>query len=376
TEVSDLKKSIRAVRRRLNSLVEEDKLVRVVVPLLYVYEAPDSSSAVVGTAVDGEYHVLLDRDDSWLHVTYGDSSGWVEDRYALVVDRADIPSSRGLWDYAGLLIVGAFLIIATLIILLGYKFAFRRARRAKRHALIIARKTKYIKSLKTRAPATLDECFAEIGFAAHRAERLEIAVEWLERRQPDVILVDWKFSRNAARAVESLLLSRAATSSILTIFYNVPDPDAAHGLIKLGNARYLGSVFTDRELFGIVTPQAVSGRKARYIRKSVEAFALEGDIHQEGLVPIFQLIEAGSKTGCLFVDDASGPRGMVFVENGIITYATTQSNVAKPAVEELLGMRAGHFRFDSGRRTVENNCTVPIMQVLMEWAQKVDETGR
>ncbi len=356
------------------AMLDSAVYVRVAAPALRVFESPDLSSRVVGTLSEGEHHVLLESRGEWLNITFHDSAGWVERRYTQIAAKPQLPVSRRSAPTA-VLVTGAVLLVAIGAAALASMRRRLRRSGAKGSAIIVARKAKYIKNLMIHAPSTLEECFAEISFVAHRAQRIDALEELILHKQPDVVIVDWKFSRTVARDIEALLLSRASTSNTLVVFYNVPDPGAMQGLLKLGNVHYLGAVFTDQELFAVVTPKTVSGRTAKFIRKSVQAFALEGEIAEGALSPVLQLIETGGRSGCLFVDDEQ-PRGMIFFENGAITHATSRNGAGRDAVDEMLGMTSGTFRFDAERRSFESNCRIPIMQVLMEWAQKQDEGKR
>jgi hypothetical protein len=142
---------------------------------------------------------------------------------------------------------------------------------------------------------------------------------------------------------------------------------------RFTNMYYLGPSLTERDLFAIISPLTTVDHGTRLIPISIVASALEGDIGEGGLNPVLQLIDSGSKTGCLLV---SGPEasGTLYAEDGFITYAASGNASGQEAVMEFLDVKSGHFRFVADKKTDEKNCSIRIMAVLMEWAKEKDET--
>lgn len=355
--------------------VVETLYVKVLIPRLNVFTAADTTTPILGVATKDEYFLLLRGNAEWLNIPFGDTTGWVERHYVKLVDKKEKPFLTGLIH--AMLAIGAVIIVIIIIgaILLVLRNKLVRRVSVKKSVLIIARQKKQITYSLTNTPATLEECFAEIAFATNRTDNLKVAENRIFYHAPDVLMVDWKFSPTIEQEIGVMLSSKTSISNIPVIFFNVPDSVRMERTRQHSNVYYLDISFTDQELFKLITPQIVAGHKARIIRKSVQSSAMEGEISEGSLNAVLQFVEIGKKTGCLLVDDET-PFGLIYFEKGIITYAATQNNKAREAVEEILALKIGYFRFAAGRRSMEKNCSLPVMPVLMEFAHKNDEGRR
>jgi hypothetical protein len=84
------------------------------------------------------------------------------------------------------------------------------------------------------------------------------------------------------------------------------------------------------------------------------------------------MMDVNKKTGCLIVE-TDHPAGMVFFEDGIITYSITNSQIAEAAVFEILAMKQGRFHFMHGKKPLSRQMQVGVVQILMEQATFLDE---
>jgi uncharacterized protein YgiM (DUF1202 family) len=359
-----------------DTFMAETLYVLVTIPELPIFKEPDIYSPVIGKALKDEHHLLLKRNKSWLKIAYDDTTGWIGRKYVQIIDKLEPPPSgkqkKTTLPILLTLIATVFLIILIRIIIRSIQSKPSKPAAAKHSVLIIASKKKNILYSLTNTPTTIEECFAEIAFTVHKAEDLNDVKNRTFYHVPDVLIIDWKFSKTISQDIEQMVSSGTSVSNIPVIFYNVPDPVSMESNRKLSNVYYLGIQFTVQELFKIVTPLIITGRKARTIHKSIQASALEGEIHEGSLSAVLQLVEIGKKTGCLFVDDTA-PFGIIYFEQGMITYVTTQNNHSRAAMIEILDMKKGQFRFIADKKSSKKNCNLSIMPVLMEWAQKRDE---
>ena len=357
----------------------ETLYVLVTISELPVFKEPDTYSPVIGKVLKDEHHLLLKREKSWFKIAYGDSTGWIGQKYVQIVDKLE-PSASGEKKQTALpvlliLIAVALLIIFIRIIIRSIQGKPSKPAHVKHSVLIIALKKKDILYSLTNTPTTIEDCFAEIAFTVHKTEDLNEAKKRTFYHAPDVLLIDWQFSKTISQDIEQMISSGTSVSNIPVIFYNVPDPVSMESNRKLSNFYYLDIQFSVQELFKIVTRLIITDRKARTIHKSIQASALEGEIHEGSLSSVLQFVEIGKKTGCLFVDDAS-PFGIIYFEQGMITYVTTRNSHSRTAMIEILDMKNGQFRFITDKKSTKKNCNLSIMAVLMEWAQKHDENGK
>jgi hypothetical protein len=124
-----------------------------------------------------------------------------------------------------------------------------------------------------------------------------------------------------------------------------------------------------------VTPLIMAAKSSRTIKKSVQTSALEGDIRLGNLMEVMQFIEIGKKTGCLYITVKS-PFGLIYFENGRITYAATQGVQGKEAVFEILNLKEGHFHLVLDKTSQSKNVNLSTLEVLMDWTKVKDEALR
>jgi hypothetical protein len=356
-----------------NVEIPETLFVRIIKPMIPVYDTLDPQSPILGNAKKGQVFPVIKSTESWHLIAFKDSTGWVEKRYTETVSQntAGLTSSelRVLLLFCG----GGFI----LVIIVVFIFIFSRVKKSakptlQKSVLIIAAKEKQVVYAMTNHASTLGKCFSEIGFNVSRETTLLEAQNSISHIIPDVILVDWQLQPGVHKNIDMILSDRPSSMNILVIFYNFPDPSAPKPQLRFQNVHYLGLSFTDRELFNLVTPIIITGEKSKAIQTSVQSSALEGDITEGSLSAFFQFIEMGRKTGCLLVRDKE-PYGMVFFEGGRITYADCKEHTSQAALVDLLNMKSGRFRFLADKVTDNKNCNISTMEILMEWAKTQDE---
>jgi hypothetical protein len=88
-----------------------------------------------------------------------------------------------------------------------------------------------------------------------------------------------------------------------------------------------------------------------------------------------QFIEIGRKTGCLYTV-IDKPFGLIYFEQGRLTYAATQTRQGRDAVFEMLNLKKGHFHFVLDKTSQTKNVDLSTLEILMEWTKTVDEAHR
>jgi hypothetical protein len=117
-------------------------------------------------------------------------------------------------------------------------------------------------------------------------------------------------------------------------------------------------------------------RKRAAEKKIGEDSALEGDIAESNLPEILQFIEIGKKTGCLQLEDG-GPLGIIYFKGGRIIHAAAIDNHAgRDAVNFILGLQQGSFRFLLDKHPKVRDLDLSTIEVLMEWTKTSDEAHR
>jgi uncharacterized protein YraI len=370
-----------SIQGRADSLVELDRIDSLIPDNLFaislnsglkIYASPDTSSRVIILIPANETLDLIKRTRNWLYVFYRGVNGWVKRDYVEVVTLQETETefnSRTLWLY---------IIAATIVFILVIVFSLVTANNAKRrksrgNILLFEKEPKYIPEIVTNRPILIESCFSKYNYKTIKINNLDELTENIINERPHLILVDWDMDPSIAHDVEHTIFKGTTDSNILVIFYNVPSPDDMSGMMKLGNVFYLGREFTALELLSVVTPDTMARTKTRHIRKSSKSWGLDGQIDEKGLEPVFQFIYNSHKTGSLVIKGTQ-TGGLIYFEDGIITYAQSRERTGQPAIEEFLNTHKGSFVFDADKNPPGHNCSIPVMKVLMEWAQKHDET--
>lgn len=103
--------------------------------------------------------------------------------------------------------------------------------------------------------------------------------------------------------------------------------------------------------------------------------ALEGNLEDFELTDVFQLIQLGAKDGSLRIQTVDNV-GMVYFKSGMVVHARTNQLTGEPAVDTILRWRRGRFVFNPGEYTADHTVDLPIQQVILEAARRIDELNR
>jgi SH3-like domain-containing protein len=117
-------------------------------------------------------------------------------------------------------------------------------------------------------------------------------------------------------------------------------------------------------------------RKRAQEKKIGEGSALEGDISESNLPEILQFIEMGKKNGCLQFEDTT-PLGIIYFTQGRIVHAAAIDSITgREAVNYILGLQKGSFRFILDKQPKVSDLDLSTLEVLMERAKTEDEAHR
>jgi len=342
---------------------------------ILAYVSPESP--IIAMARKNETYPLIYTGTLWGKIKYQDTSGWIDLRAGKIVDT---PSSAKIVSkmviYAAIIGVCAILLIVLIIfIIIIVKGKSTKRITVKKDLLIIAKQEKEITYSLTDSTTTLSKCFSELGFKVRSTSNIDNIQSMIAHNSPDIIVVDWQINPRIFNIIESYLFENSSLSNIYVIFYNVPQSFISPQNVKIPNVSFLGLSFTDRELFKLITPIMIEGKHAKSIKKSVETSALSGEISHGSLLEVMQFIEIGKKTGCLYIVTEK-PFGLIYFENGRLTYAASQSQQGREAVFEILNLKKGHFHFVIGKTSQTKNIDFSTLEILMEWTKTVDETLR
>lgn len=103
--------------------------------------------------------------------------------------------------------------------------------------------------------------------------------------------------------------------------------------------------------------------------------SLAGDLQDFEITDVFQLIQLGQKDGILRMQTADDV-GIVYFKNGMVAHAQTNTIQGEPAIDTILGWKRGKFTFNPGEETDQRTVDLPIQQVILEAARRIDELKR
>jgi len=373
-----IKDSFSSLLKPENTGDEVKKFFEVDDTIINVYSEDKSTSPILGFAKKGECFVLMKSENDWCQIRFGNAEAWIEASSGKALDNPSFANNLPrVFTIIGLAI-GLIVVIILFFVLATVLKRSKSSRRIsiKKDLLLIAHTEKEIQYSLTNDTTSLSKCFSEIGFKVNFASDMDHAKNLLMHYLPDVIVIDWQLGNHILQSVESVLANRTSTTNILVVFYNVPDASTTSKSTVIPNVAYLGISFSDRDVFKLVTPLIITESETKSIRKSVESSALGGDIGAGSLIEVMQFIEIGGKTGCLFIIEEEKPYGLIYFEQGRLTYAASQGKQGRDAVFEILGLKIGKFHFVKDKTTSTKNISVSTLEILMEWTKAVDEAHR
>jgi len=116
-----------------------------------------------------------------------------------------------------------------------------------------------------------------------------------------------------------------------------------------------------------------AGKMSKQLKKDISS-GMAGDLSQIHVVDLFQMINAGQKTGTVELELADG-RAVVYFSEGELVYAEYKNLVGKEAFFVLLGITKGTFSYTPGIPLEAESFDVigGFMGLVMEGMQRLDE---
>jgi len=103
--------------------------------------------------------------------------------------------------------------------------------------------------------------------------------------------------------------------------------------------------------------------------------ALEGSLADFELTDVIQLIQLGQKDGRLSIQ-SDDDVGIVYFKGGMVVHAKANSIQGELAIDVILKWKKGRFVFNPGEVSIAPNVNLPIQQVILEAARRIDELNR
>jgi hypothetical protein len=334
---------------------------------------PETSARLLVKAKRGDFFVVRETTDTWCKIVVRDTAGWVLRVKGSITDK---PEAGLVDEFQIILAIAVFIILialVTLIVILILRRARSKPQRVEAfHAFIIAKTPPNIQCIISNKTISLEKYLQAIGFSVRTVHDLAAAQRYVAKAITDIVFIDWNISDDIPGTVEVLFANYDENKQPLAIFFNVPDLSSIPLIPVLLRAYHLGSSFSDHDISKLITPTILSKTSP----KAGAGSALEGDIAEGNLPEIMQFIEIGKKTGCLLIETTS-PLGMIYFNQGRMVHAAAANNLqGKDAINSLLGLTQGHFRFLLNKEPKVIDLNLSTLEVLMEWTKAEDEAHR
>jgi hypothetical protein len=354
-----------------------------------VYLLPSEDSPLIGIAEDGGRLPIFRRKGDWTQIGFHNGTGWVFDPAGT---RSAAPRESTVTAGLSYLRIAqiSFLFcgglgLALVAVASGLWLRRRLAVRVRgrqgplpdrdRLVVLLAGREKIIESGIAGVFISLDKCFRDIGFTVVSTRNVAQCGKLLSGSAPVILGIDGQLSPKVYGQVYALCRGAGKVPSVV-FFYNAPHPERIRPPAELPHALYLGTSFTSRHVMEIVAPAfKAEPETAAPAGSGREICSLEGKIVANGLAEILQFLEVGRRTGMLSVEEGQ-PAGVVNFVDGVITFAQTRIFEGPDAVLEILSLSEGSFHFFADKRVRQSNCRLSAFEVLLQWAHRLDETGK
>ncbi len=103
--------------------------------------------------------------------------------------------------------------------------------------------------------------------------------------------------------------------------------------------------------------------------------SLAGELQDFEITDVFQLIQMGEKDGVLKIQTADDI-GIVYFKDGKVAHVQTNAIRGESAIDTILSWKKGHFTFNPGEQMTARTVDLPIQQVILDAARRIDELAR
>lgn len=348
--------------------------IEIIAASASIYKELTSELPILGLGQLGDKLNVTSEDSLWYCVDYNGTSGFLSKADARKFTQKNFFAKLADYDHL-LMILTIIVLIAVLsliYVLIRLKI-LRHNRASKIKCLMITKKKKFIKYSNINDKyISLVKYLKNYGFHVILSKNLKHTSELLLFNIPDIICIDWQFERDIQSKVYEMLKDQSSGTSFILIFYNIVDPSSIQKNSNFDERSFFfNRKFTISDLNSVISMVKEKTDSSQQLPDQSSSW-LEGKITGDTLSEIFQLMDINKKTGCLQIKNHH-PVGMIFFEDGIITYAITNTLVAEDAVFNMLSMKHGRFQFIPEKKPVARQMELSVVAVLMEKAKLLDE---
>lgn len=338
-----------------------------------VYREMSPGTTVLGIARCGDNVGVYSDDSTWLHVNFFGIPGYIA--------MNDVKSDMQQASPANVVFPTIISLSTFILLLINFVIymVFHHNRRTgsdsmlKRCLLITDRNREITFSSTNKKFVSIYKFLRNFGYHVTVLKNSHSLHDYLTHHRADLILFDFSIDHYIRSIIFQTLLEGGFSQHLTLLFYNVKNTKAIKNDFRFIQKTFVfNDKFTISDLSKVLLMTSVDNDKSLSTGAPGESY-LEGIFHKDTLTEIFSMIDSNRKTGCLLVETTESS-GMVFFEEGTITYAISNTLMAEEALFSILSQKTGSFRFISDKKPVSQHVNLDVQSVLLEKARIEDET--
>lgn len=215
---------------------------------------------------------------------------------------------------------------------------------------------------------------AAAGYEIIEAENGEVAFEIANREKPDLIISDIMMPQMDGIELCWMIRENSEIPLVPFIFLtSFEDPEMEIRGFRAGADEYLNKPIDRKELLQRVEELLARTKNLKQMEaKSESQKGFSGDLRDLSIVELVQMLNLNKKTGILHIHTEK-VKGKIFLKDGHLFAAETDSQTGEEAMYELVAQESGTFNFQVTDFTYERNIHNSTMNVIMEACRIMDE---
>jgi DNA-binding response OmpR family regulator len=219
----------------------------------------------------------------------------------------------------------------------------------------------------------LNISLSKAGYNIVEAENGEVAFQVANKEMPDLIISDIMMPQMDGIELCWMIRENSEVPLVPFIFLtSFDDSEMEIRGFRAGADEYLNKPIDRKELLERVEELLSRTDKLKTIDDTSDSKkAFEGDLKDLSIVELVQMLNLNKKSGILHIDGAK--QGEVYLQNGQLIGAKTETNKSEEAIYELVTFDQGSFKFEVTDDGLVANIKNSTMNVIMEACRIMDE---
>jgi DNA-binding response OmpR family regulator len=214
------------------------------------------------------------------------------------------------------------------------------------------------------------------GYNVTTAENGDEGLERTNEIQPDLIISDVMMPQTDGIEFCWMIRENSSIPMVPFIFLtSLEDRDMEIRGFRAGADEYLIKPVDRKVLLEKVTTLLNRAKRVKSMDmdESAQIKGFEGNLADLSIVEVIQLLNMNKRSGMLDVLGNQG--GKIIFQNGEMVFAESKDSVGVNAINKIVGVREGMFRFEPRIPDIESNITGSTMNILLEALRLLDEAN-